>query len=104
MLVLDHSHNNGVAEVVVGDPFRVQLAENPTTGYRWHLQPIDSQAVRVSEDTFETPQTAYGSGGIRRWTFLADDPAVVTLRINLKRSWQPQAAQTFEVTVRIKAR
>ena len=104
MLVLDHSHDNRAAEVALGDSFQIRLSENPTTGYRWNLQPIDNPAVRVVEDGFERPHTAYGSGGIRIWTFAAEHPAVVRLHMALKRSWQPEPVQTFDVTVHIKAR
>jgi inhibitor of cysteine peptidase len=104
MLVLDEAQNDGTAEVFVGDLFQVQLSENPTTGYRWHLRSTNDAACRVLEDTFETPRGGYGGGGIRRWRFVADHVAVATLHMDLKLSGQLQPTQTFVVTVNIKGR
>lgn len=102
MLVIDQKQNNGVIEVRAGDSFRLQLYENPTTGYQWHLpSPIDP-ALRILDDSFEGSDGGYGSGGIRRWTFVADHPSVIPLEIGLKRSWQPLPVQTFKVTVNVK--
>ena len=102
MLVLDESRNNDVVEVLVGDPFQVQLSENPTTGYRWHLRSMDRAAYRVLEDAFELSHGGPGGGGIRRWTFVVDHPAVAALHMELNLSGQPKPAQTFNVTVNIR--
>lgn len=104
MLAIDHTQNNGVAEVHVGDSFQVHLAENPTTGYGWRLTSAGDPALRIVGDSFAASQSAYGAGGTRHWTFMADRPAVVPLCFELKRSWQPQAVETFKVTVSVKAR
>jgi predicted secreted protein len=104
MLVLDESRNNGMAEVLVGDRFQVQLSENPATGYRWHLRSIDCAACRVLDDAFEMLHCGLGGGGTRRWTFVADHPAVAALHMELKLSGQPQPAQTFDVSVNIRGR
>jgi predicted secreted protein len=103
MLVLDESQANGAADVIVGDQFQVRLYENPTTGHRWHLRPIDDAACRVLEDAFEASHGGYGGGGIRRWTFVADHAAVAALHMELRLSGQLQPARTFDVTVNIKA-
>lgn len=104
MLVIDRNWNSGTAEVSVGDTFRVELAENPTTGFRWHLQSAVGPALRILKDSFETSADGYGSGGIRCWVFAADNPAVVAVRIELKRSWQPQSVESFDITINIKPR
>jgi inhibitor of cysteine peptidase len=104
MLLLDQMRNNGAVEVLVGDSFRVQLPENPTTGYRWHLQSAGGPALRVLEDSFESSQSGYGSGGVRHWTFMADHPAEVALHMELRRSWQPEHIEAFDLTVNVKAR
>jgi inhibitor of cysteine peptidase len=104
MLVIDQMQNNGVAEVLVGDPFKVQLSENPTTGYRWRMQSAVSPGLRIVEDYFEPSSPGYGSGGVRSWTLVADKPAVVALRIERRRSWRPDPVETFNVTVVAKAR
>ena len=86
-----------------GDTFRIELYENPTTGYRWQLASPASAAVRVVDDAFEVAQDKPGAGGVRHWTFVADRPAVVTLQFDRKRAWETQAAEIFTVTIDVKA-
>jgi inhibitor of cysteine peptidase len=102
MLVIDHTQNNGSAEVVAGDSFRLQLGENPTTGYRWHMQKDGAPALRTVEDSFEVSPGAVGGGGIRYWIFAAEQPGAAALSIELRRGWQPQPARTFSIVISVK--
>jgi predicted secreted protein len=104
MLVIDQSRNNGTADLSVGDSLRVQLSENPTTGYRWHLQSDGAPALRLVEDSMESPGSRPGAAGTRYWMFTAVAAGSVALRIELRRSWQPESIGTFEVKVDVKAR
>jgi inhibitor of cysteine peptidase len=103
MLVLDQTQNNGSADVSVGDSFRVQLSENPTTGYRWYLQSDGAPALRLVQDSFESRGSLPGSGGVRYWIFAAAATGSVALRIELRRSWRPEPISTFGITVSVKA-
>lgn len=102
MLVIDQSQNGAAAEVAAGDAFQIQLSENPTTGYRWYQTSPGDGSFRVVEDTFELSQGGLGGGGLRHWTFVADNPAVVMLRFERKRGWQTQSVETFAVTIDVK--
>jgi predicted secreted protein len=104
MLVLDESHDHGSAEVRVGDRFQVRLYENPTTGRRWRLRPVEAAACRVLDDVFEASRGGYGGGGTRCWTFVADHAAAAALYLELRPGGQSQPARTFEVTINIKDR
>jgi inhibitor of cysteine peptidase len=101
MLVIDETQNNGAAEVLVGAPFRVQLSENPTTGYRWHLLTAGAPALHVIEDSFQASRGGPGSAGVRYWIFVADHPVATALRMELRRSWQPQPVDSFSFTVNV---
>ncbi len=102
MLVIDQARNGETVDVAAGEPFRIQLYENPTTGYRWQLAP-PADAVRVVDDAFEVTQDKPGAGGVRHWTFTAERPAVVKLQFERKRAWETQAAEVFTVTIDVKA-
>jgi inhibitor of cysteine peptidase len=102
MLLIGQKQNGGTIEVPVGESFQIQLSENPTTGYRWHLQADGSPALHLLQDTFQAPPDRYGGGGARHWTFAADRPGLVTVRYELRRSWEPAAVETFSLTVDIK--
>lgn len=104
MLVIDQTHNNGSADLFVADSLRVQLSENPTTGYRWHLQSDGAPALHLIQDSLETPGSQPGAAGIRYWIFEAAAAGSVALRIELRRSWQPESIGSFTVTVNVRAR
>lgn len=104
MLLIDQSQNGGTVQVQAGETFRLQLSESPTTGYRWHLASPTDAALRLVDDSFEVSQDKPGAGGLRHWTFTAERPAVVTLQFDRKRAWETQAAETFTVTIDVKAR
>jgi inhibitor of cysteine peptidase len=104
MLIIDQTQNNNAIEIPVGQTFRVQLSENPTTGYRWRFETDVAPALRLVQDTFEASGSAPGGGGLRCWSFAADHPGLIELRMELRRSWQPQPVNSFGVTVSVKAR
>jgi inhibitor of cysteine peptidase len=104
MLVIDQTRNNGSAEVTLGDSIRLQLSENPTTGYRWHLRKDGAPTLRTLEDSFEASASAPGGGGIRYWIFAAEQAGAAALSLDLRRSWQPQPVSTFTIAISVKAK
>ena len=104
MRVIDEANNGGTVEVAPGEPFRIQLYENPTTGYCWHLVPPNDPAFRAVEDGFDPAQDKPGAGGVRHWTVTADRPGAVTLHFERKRAWETNPAATFTVTIEAKVR
>ena len=104
MFVIDLTRNNDSVEIAVGDSVRVQLSENPTTGYRWQLLTNGAPALRLVRDDFERSASGPGGGGTRYWIFAAQCPGTAGLGMELQRSWQPQAVSSFAVSIRVKAR
>jgi inhibitor of cysteine peptidase len=102
MLVIDETWNHRDAEISIGDTLKLELSENPTTGYRWRMPDV-GPALRILDDSYEAPTGGAGGGGVRRWTLAADKADVVSLRLELKRSWQPDPAQTFALILTVKA-
>jgi inhibitor of cysteine peptidase len=102
-VVIDETWNNRDTEVAVGDTLKLALSENPTTGYRWRMPDV-GPALRIVGDSYEAPTGGPGSSGVRRWTLAADKAGAILLQLELKRSWQPNPAQTFKITVLVKAR
>jgi inhibitor of cysteine peptidase len=104
MLVIDQTQNNASVEIAVGDSLRVQLSENPTTGYRWRLLTNATPALHMVQDDFEASASEPGGGGIKFWTFAAERPGTVALRMELLRSWQPQPVGSFALSITVNAR
>ena len=104
MLELDNRNNGGEVELRVGDSFELQLAENPTTGYRWTLGAPVGPILEVEGDSFAGPrQGALGAGGARVWRFRAAREGAVRLEVESRRSWEPRAVATFTVLIDVKA-
>ena len=77
------SDNGKPARLASGGAFVVELAENPTTGFRWAIRDCPPQ-IEVTSDEFIPPSNVRpGAGGIRRWTFRAGQPGDGTLTIEL---------------------
>ena len=104
MLQIDKPMSGGEVEVKLGDSFEVRLPENPTTGYRWRLNPSGGPAVEVQEDSFEHSGGPYGAGGIRHWRLRAVAEGTAELTMDYRRGWEQWPAETFKITIRVRPR
>jgi len=79
------------------------LAENPTTGYRWELEDVDSKVLQVGGSSFDQDSVAAGVGGIRTFHCETIGNGVTKLRAKLWRPWQGDSSVTerFDVTVEV---
>ncbi len=107
-ITLDASANGGSTTIVPGAVFAVSLAENPSTGYTWQLQPLGEVVVGVIGDRFvpESGDLRLGAGGRRVITFAALTPGTETLILRRLRSGEVTAApsDTFSVTITVEPR
>jgi inhibitor of cysteine peptidase len=78
-------------DVVIEEPFALQLEENPTTGYRWDLEVGQGLAV-VSSDYILDGGVGIGGGGIRRFVLVARDTGEAAVRAKLWRQWIGEAS------------
>jgi inhibitor of cysteine peptidase len=87
MLALTHAADQGVFNLSVGDQFTLSLDENPSTGYRWHLDADPGISLLSSQST---PQSggATGSGGIMQFLFSAQKQGKFKVHAKLQRSWE----------------
>lgn len=71
-------------------PIVVELAENPTTGYRWQIFENGNPVLRLSKDSFRRgSSSAVGAGGTRVLEFLTESAGAASLRIGYTRSGDP---------------
>jgi len=89
----------------VGQQIIITIPSNATTGYAWELATLDTAVVENTDQTYITPVSDLaGAGGWERWTFKAIGAGSTTLRLEYRRSWEPDTvdpADTFEITVNI---
>ena len=104
MIEVDETRNGGQFDITVGECIEMRLSENPTTGYRWHLDLLDGFALKCEHDLFETTQQAPGAPGLHRWRLRAIEEGVARVELHRRRSWEAGAVGTFAITVRVKAR
>ena len=81
----------------------VLLAANPTTGFSWSLDEMDTNVLTKTSNIYK-PQSQdpliVGGGGCEEWHFTALAPGRTLLKMAYSRSWESkQPAETFELTV-----
>ena len=95
-------------ETATGKYFTLILASNPTTGFRWELQPgFDKTVVEAESNTYRPPNTPpgmTGAGGKEAWTFRAAGKGSTTISLVYRRSWEkgipPAKTASFIIHVR----
>jgi len=93
---LKQDDSGGRRTARVGAELIVVLAENPTTGYRWHPE-IDARTLQQTGDRYEGPAEPRGTAGTRRLTFRVLRPGPVHLRIVKRRAWEETAVDEFSI-------
>jgi inhibitor of cysteine peptidase len=91
-----------------GDEIVVALAENATTGYRWHLDRIDDVLRLVADGYRQTPETddeepVFGRGGVRELRFEVTGSDTATLSLKHWQEWEGDGSVTDRFTVVIDA-
>jgi inhibitor of cysteine peptidase len=83
-------HSGATIAAAVGDRVRVQLDENPTTGYRW--QPLAQSSVLdlVSDEFVPAGDGGIGAGGTRTLEYEAIAAGRGSLKLGLTRAWEPE--------------
>src|SRR5262245_13392084 len=89
----------------LGDRLVLQLEENPTTGYRWALEPFDEEVLSLDDVAYAPAREGgLGGGGQRAWTFSARKPGTATLQLKLWRPWEGDASVTARFTAALQIR
>lgn len=104
-LTLTNADSGSSVSVNSGDTIILELEENPTTGYLWKVEALDSHILELTGENYE----AAGSGGIggagkRKLTFRANSAGISPLRLKCVRPWDADTPlTTFSVTVNVHA-
>ena len=99
-MTIDDSQDGGSFDFKPGDVFEIVLKETPTAGYRWRLELDGKPYILALNDSF-VPGAAPGAAGQHRWKLQAHQPGEARLVFWYGRSWEPEPARSFSVTVRI---
>ncbi len=85
-IVLTRNDCGSSIDIAVDEEFVIQLPENPSTGYRWHLN-ADSGVIVLSSVFGPASSAAPGAAGVHTWTLCAQNAGRVRVRLKLWRSW-----------------
>ncbi len=93
---LTQQDSGGRRTARIGEELSVVLAENPTTGYRWHSE-IDETRLEPTEDRYEGPAEPRGAAGVHRVTFKVIRAGPARLRLVKRRAWEDVAVEEFHI-------
>lgn len=103
MASLDERANGQRVTLAMGAEVVLDLAENPTTGYRWNVESAGAPALAMGGDYYEAPSSGQkGAAGRHSWSFRAVAPGNATIRLTYRRG-SGDAANTFAVEVDVQA-
>lgn len=88
MKVFDDRNNTQTITIKNGETFKVELNENPTTGYAWLINV--TPGLTIVSDTYVAPSGGLvGAGGQHEWQVKATGTGDQQLTGIYKRSWEP---------------
>ncbi len=100
--VVTANDNGRTLTLRVNDTLRVELAENPTTGFVWSAAATDPVVMALAGDTFQAAGSGIGAGGHRVFHFKAQGRGNASITFILARPWAldtPQSRMAFAVAV-----
>jgi inhibitor of cysteine peptidase len=101
---ITEEQNGGIVALIVNDVLYVQLEGNPTTGFTWEVENLDTGLLeQMGEPAYNSNSNLLGAGGMFTFTFKALDAGVTHLRLIYHRTFEKNIppAQVFDVTVDI---
>jgi inhibitor of cysteine peptidase len=97
---LSVADNGSTITLDSGDNFEIALAENPTTGYRWHVDVSPAKVVTSEGSDLDVQGKGVGAGGERRLQFHAAQAGSFTIECLRYRSGESpsSAVETFKIS------
>jgi predicted secreted protein len=75
---------------------KIQINENPTTGYQW--EPSVSSGIQIIDDSYQASTSGrMGAGGIRTWTLKMTAAGDQEFNANYKRPWESGSEDTYTI-------
>ena len=102
MIEIDESFDGQQIDVPAGESLEINLKENPTTGYTWHLSGNPGPHLVLEETTF-IPADANrpGQPGIHRWRLKASKSGTAKLDVEYQRPWESSSNRKLTFTVQV---
>lgn len=100
-LVIIDKDNNQEFILPKDEVFEISLNSNPTTGYQWTIEKIDSSYLyQLGESEYFSESTLMGGGGIETYKFKTLKEGETELLLLYRRSWEDEIpADSFHVKI-----
>ena len=93
VITVTAADQGGTVTLQPGQRLIVQLAENPTTGFRWAKVQGDEEIIPLKDSTYVViSAAAIGGGGQRNFIFEAGKPGSTPLQFKLWREWEGESS------------
>ncbi len=99
MITIDKTLNGKKILAQKGDVIKVQLVENPTTGYMWKINSLDNKHLNYTEKEYKISGEAVGAGGMKTFYLEVIKEGISVLQIALGKPWENDTLDTFRVTI-----
>jgi inhibitor of cysteine peptidase len=91
-VVLTKANNGESIKVQLGDEIVLRLAENATTGYRWHIVRaeglVEDETQQPGHSAAPDPNPFIGGGGLREFRFRPSVAGSGRLELKYWREWE----------------
>ena len=88
-IMLTEADKGKSVRICQNDVVQIKLNENPTTGYRWTINPMNGEVLELESSVFAlAPSSGIGGGGERILTFKARKIGTTRLELELRREWE----------------
>ena len=104
-IVVNADGNRRLIAMAVGDSLRLELPENPATGFRWQIQPssLEGMSALWLQSVDHQMEGREAGGGRRVFRFSAEAPGQASLCLELAPAWEGGAAcETFVITIDVR--
>ncbi|MDQ0114958.1 protease inhibitor I42 family protein [Paenibacillus harenae] len=102
---LSDKDNNSKIYPVTGDVIRIELSENPTTGYLWMNIEYDNKQLTLFEDVWKTDGSVIGGGGSRIFGYTVDSVGTGMLNLKCSRPWLADSLlKKFQLSIEVNAK
>lgn len=102
MITINNTDNGKKILTKKGDVIKLQLPENPTTGYLWKINSHDDKHLNLTDKENVISTKDVGAGGLKTFYFKVINEGISELNIALGNPWENDTIETFTVTIESK--
>ncbi len=104
LVTVTELNDGGKVELELGEILEFDLYENPSTGFRWHLEVEQDGLLQALAHDFQVYSSAVGGGGRMHLRLVSQAAGATSVHAISARSWQRDAAgsKRLSITVCIK--